>query len=41
MQKRTCKDCGREFTLSNSEIKFYKDKNLELPKRCSRMKINM
>lgn len=35
MQKRTCKDCGREFTLSDSEIKFYKDKNLELPKRCS------
>lgn len=35
MQKRTCKDCGREFTLTDSEIKFYKDKNLELPKRCS------
>ena len=35
MIKRVCKDCGKEFTLSDSEIKFYKDKNLELPKRCS------
>lgn len=35
MEKRTCKDCGREFTLTDSEIKFYKDKNLELPKRCN------
>ena len=34
MQKRRCKDCGREFTITDSEIKFYKDKNLELPKRC-------
>ena len=29
-----CKQCGKEFELSNSEIDFYKSKNLELPKRC-------
>lgn len=34
MIKKTCKECGKEFTLSDSEVKFYKDKNLELPKRC-------
>lgn len=34
MQKRKCVDCGKEFTLSDSEEKFYKDKNLALPKRC-------
>ncbi|SFU90688.1 Probable zinc-ribbon domain-containing protein [Clostridium sp. DSM 8431] len=34
MIKKTCKECKKEFTLSDSEIKFYKDKNLELPKRC-------
>lgn len=32
--KVTCKQCGKEFELSNSEIEFYKSKNLELPKRC-------
>lgn len=32
--KRTCKQCGREFELSESEISFYKGKGLELPKRC-------
>ena len=35
MKKRICKDCGREFVISDSEEKFFKDKNLELPKRCS------
>jgi hypothetical protein len=33
--KRKCKQCGKEFVLSDSEIKFFNDKNLELPKRCS------
>ena len=33
--KRNCKDCGKVFELSDSEIQFYKSKNLELPKRCS------
>ena len=32
--KRTCKQCGKEFELSDSEINFYKSKGLELPKRC-------
>lgn len=34
MQKRKCVDCGKEFTISDSEEKFYRDKNLALPKRC-------
>ena len=33
--KRTCKDCGKDFEINSSEIKFYKSKNLALPKRCS------
>lgn len=32
--KRICKQCGKEFELSQSEILFYKKKNLSLPKRC-------
>lgn len=32
--KRECKQCGKQFTLSDSEIKFYKSKNLTFPKRC-------
>ena len=32
--KRTCKQCGKEFELSENEISFYKSKGLELPKRC-------
>lgn len=32
--KRTCKQCGKEFDLPESEISFYKSKGLELPKRC-------
>lgn len=32
--KRTCKQCGAEFTLSQEEIAFYQSKNLHLPKRC-------
>ncbi len=35
MDKRKCKQCGEEFTLTDSEIKFYNDKGLNLPKRCS------
>ncbi|WP_297713014.1 zinc-ribbon domain containing protein [Clostridium sp.] len=35
MIKRKCKQCGKEFVLSDSEVKFFNDKNLELPKRCS------
>lgn len=32
--KRTCKQCGKEFVISGSEINFYKSKNLSIPKRC-------
>ncbi len=32
--KRKCVQCGKEFDLSEGEIKFYKDKGLTLPKRC-------
>lgn len=32
--KKTCIQCGKEFELSDSEITFYRNKKLELPKRC-------
>lgn len=32
--KKTCIQCGKEFELSDNEINFYRNKNLELPKRC-------
>lgn len=35
MIKRKCKQCGKEFTMTDSEVKFYNDKGLDLPKRCS------
>lgn len=35
MGKRECKQCGEEFTLTDSEMKFYNEKGLNLPKRCS------
>lgn len=31
---RVCVQCGKRFTLSDSEIDFYNSKNLDLPKRC-------
>lgn len=34
MIKQKCRQCGKDFELSDSEIKFYKDKGLSLPKRC-------
>ena len=34
MITRKCKQCGKEFTLSDSEIAFYKNKGLNIPKRC-------
>lgn len=30
----TCKQCGKVFELSDSEIDFYRNKKLNLPKRC-------
>lgn len=35
MINRTCKQCGKKFTITDSEIQFYKSKDLEFPKRCS------
>ena len=35
MIKRTCKQCGKDFTLTDSEVNFYKSKGLDIPKRCS------
>lgn len=32
--KQNCKQCGKEFELTESEINFYKSKNLNIPKRC-------
>lgn len=32
--KRTCKQCGKEFEISPSEIQFYKKRKLNLPRRC-------
>lgn len=32
--KRNCVQCGKEFTLTDSELAFYKDKGLSVPKRC-------
>lgn len=32
--KQKCKQCGKEFELSDGEVEFYKQKGLSLPKRC-------
>ena len=32
--KRVCKQCGKEFELSEGELRFTKRKGLDLPKRC-------
>ncbi len=34
MKKLTCVSCGKQFTLTDREIGFYNNKNLDLPKRC-------
>ena len=31
---RICVQCGKRFTLSESEVDFYTSKNLTIPKRC-------
>lgn len=31
---KKCVQCNKEFDISKGEEKFYRDKNLELPKRC-------
>lgn len=32
--KKICKQCGREFEITQEEIEFYNRKNLDIPKRC-------
>ena len=32
--KKICKQCGKEFELTDSEIEYFKSKNLSVPKRC-------
>lgn len=34
MKKQKCVSCGKVFTLTDSEIAFYNNKGLNLPKRC-------
>ncbi len=34
MLKQNCVSCGKQFTLTDKEIDFFKNKNLNLPKRC-------
>lgn len=31
---RICKDCGSVFTITDGELNFYKDRGLQIPKRC-------
>jgi len=37
--KRICKQCGAEFILTQEEIAFYKSKNLHIPKRCEKCRM--
>lgn len=37
--KRICKQCGVEFTLTQDEISFYERKNLHIPKRCEKCRL--
>lgn len=37
--KRICKQCGAEFTLTQDEIAFYQSKNLHIPKRCEKCRL--
>lgn len=38
--KKTCKDCGASFTLSQGELDFYQSKNLSIPARCKNCRDN-
>lgn len=37
--KRICKQCGAEFILTQDEISFYQSKNLHIPKRCEKCRL--
>ena len=34
MLKQNCVSCGKQFTLTDKEIDFFNNRNLNLPKRC-------
>lgn len=34
MITKKCRDCGKEFTLTDGEINFYRSKGFDLPNRC-------
>lgn len=38
--KITCKDCGKEFTISEQEQKWYEEKGFQMPKRCPKCRKN-
>lgn len=38
--KLICKQCGKEFTITDGEKEFYKSKKLALPKRCKNCRNN-
>ncbi len=33
-EKANCKNCNNPFEIADGEKEFYKEKGLELPKRC-------
>lgn len=35
-QKHTCKDCGETFYMTYSEVEFFRNKELHVPKRCKK-----
>ena len=39
LKKLKCVSCGKQFTLTDSEISFYNNKNLNLPKRCEECRL--
>lgn len=34
-----CKDCGKEFELTEREVKWFEQKGLQSPKRCKECRI--
>ena len=38
--KSYCVDCGKTFTLTNSQYDFYKKRGLDVPKRCDTCRKN-
>ncbi len=34
MEKKKCVQCGKIFTITDSEKRFYESRNLNFPKRC-------